>query len=118
MELFERVRAAAPFPGVEVGTSYGTPALRVRKHLLARMWDDGETLVFPCASIDEKEFLLQTEPEVYYETDHYRGYPHVLIRLAVVTDERLREHLADGWRRFASQKLLKEWEQVSNRADQ
>jgi hypothetical protein len=109
--LFERVRAAAAaFPGVEVGSSYGTPALRVRKRLLARMWEDGETLVFPCSSIDEKEFLMETEPEVYYETDHYRGHPHVLIRLAMVTDERLREHMEDGWQRFASKKMVVEWE--------
>lgn len=115
MDLFERVRASAPFPGVEVGTSYGTPALRVRKHLLARMHGDGETLVFPCSSIDEKEFLMQTEPSVYYETDHYRGYPHVLIRLPVVTDERLREHMEEGWRRFASKKLLAEWAATGSR---
>lgn len=110
MESFERVRAAAPFPGVEFGTSYGTAALRVRKPLIARMREDGETLVFSCSSIDEKEFLLNTEPSVYFETDHYRGYPHVLIRLGVVTDERLREHMEEGWRRFASMKMVREWE--------
>jgi hypothetical protein len=106
LQEFERVISAAPFPGVEVSTSYGTPALKVRKHLLARMKEDGETLVFPCSSLDEKAFFMQTEPEVYFETDHYRSYPHVLIRLAVVTDERLREHMEDGWRRFASKKMV------------
>ncbi len=106
--------AAARLPGVDVSTSYGTPALKVRKHLLARMKEDGETLVFPCSSLDEKEFLMETEPEVYHETDHYRGYRHVLIHLAVVTDERLWEHMEDGWRRFASKKMVAEWE---SRAD-
>lgn len=111
MDLFERVKAAAaPFPGVEEGTSYGTPALRVAKKLLARMKEDGETLVFPCATIDEKEFLVATEPDVYFETDHYRNYPHVLIRLNVVTDERLAAHMAEGWRRFANKKLLAQYE--------
>ena len=98
--------AAAPFPGVEEGTSYGTPALRVSKKLLARMKEDGETLVFPCATIDEKEFLMATEPDVYFATDHYKNWPHVLIRLKVVTDERLAEHMAEGWHRFANKKLL------------
>lgn len=74
------------------------------------MREDGETLVFPCSSMDEKTFLMETEPSLYYETDHYRGYPHVLIRLDVVTDERLREHMEEGWRRFASARMVREWE--------
>ncbi len=110
-DLFDRVRAAArPFPGVEESTSYGTAALKVRRHLLARMKEDGEAFVFPCGTIDEKEFLMDTEPEVYFQTNHYRNYPHVLIRLAVVTDERLREHMEDGWRRFATAKMVAEFE--------
>jgi hypothetical protein len=110
-DLFDRVRAAArPFPGVEESSSYGTAALKVRKKLLARLREDGESLVFPCATIDEKEFLMETEPEVYYQTDHYRNYPPVLIRLSTVTDERLREHLEEGWRRFASKKMVADFE--------
>jgi len=31
-------------PEVEVSTSYGTPALKVRKKLIARLQEDGETL--------------------------------------------------------------------------
>lgn len=113
-DLFDRVRAAArPFPGVEESTSYGTAALKVRKHLLARMKEDGETFVFPCASIGEKAFLMESEPKVYFQTDHYRNYPHVLIRLGVVTDERLREHMEEGWRRFATKKMVAEWEAES-----
>ncbi len=74
------------------------------------MKEDGETLVFPCSSVDEKAFLMETEPEVYFETDHYRGYPHVLVRLGAVTNERLRQHMEEGWRRFASRRMVQEWE--------
>ncbi|MBI2764286.1 MAG: hypothetical protein HYX53_00075 [Chloroflexi bacterium] len=66
---FARVlRLAGVLPGVEAGTSWGTPSLRVRKKFLARTKEDGETLVVPCAGLDEKDFLLATEPEVYCET--------------------------------------------------
>ena len=34
-----------PLPGVSEGTCYGTPAFYVSKKLLARMKEDGETLV-------------------------------------------------------------------------
>jgi hypothetical protein len=43
---FEDVRQMGlALPGVEEGTSYGTPALKVGKKLLARLKEDGETLV-------------------------------------------------------------------------
>lgn len=48
---FARVRdiaLARGLPGIEEGTSYGTPALRVRRKPLVRM-KDAETLVFMCA---------------------------------------------------------------------
>ena len=105
---FERVVRLANLPGVEVGTSYGTPALKVKKKLIARMKEDGVTVVIPTSSIDEKEFLIATEPDVYFQTDHYRAWPHVLVRLPVVTDARLREMLEAAWRREAPAKLVKE----------
>jgi hypothetical protein len=108
-ELFQRaIAAAAHLPGVEVGTSYGTPALKVNKKLLARLREDGESLVVPCESIGEKEFFLATEPEVYFQTPHYENGRYVLVRLAAVTDARLREMLEAAWRRLAPKKLLAE----------
>ena len=95
------VRLASHLPGVEEGTSYGTPALRVKKKLLARMKEDGETVVIPTDSVDEKEFLIATEPEVYFQTPHYFAGPYVLVRLPVVTDNRLREMLEAAWCRAA-----------------
>ena len=110
-ELFQRaVAASSHLPGVEVSSSYGTPALKVNKNLLARMKEDGETLVVPTGSIDEKEFLIATEPEVYYQTPHYFSSEYVLVRLQVVTDLRLREMLEAAWRRRAPRKLLAQHE--------
>jgi hypothetical protein len=40
-------RIALAWPEVEDGTSYGTPALKVRKKLLARLKEDGHSLVMP-----------------------------------------------------------------------
>ncbi len=107
---FERLAQLGNFPGVEISTSYGTPALKVKKKLIARMKEDGETVVIPTSSIDEKEFLIATEPEVYFQTDHYRAWPHVLVRLPIVTDARLREMLEAAWRREAPKKLLNEYQ--------
>ncbi len=53
---FDDVRKIAlAWPEVEDGTSYGTPALKVRKKLLARMWEDMETLVMLGVPQDERD---------------------------------------------------------------
>ena len=106
-ELFQRaIGAASHSPGVEVSTSYGTPALKVNKKLLARLREDGESLVVPCESLGEKEFLLATEPGVYFQTPHYENGRYVLVRLNIVTDARLREMLEAAWRRLAPKKVV------------
>jgi len=80
---FDDVRKIAlAWPEVEDGTSYGTPALKVRKKLLARLKEDGDSLVMPGVPRDEREMLVESQPKVFYFTDHYRDYPIALIRLS------------------------------------
>ena len=80
---FDDVRKIAlAWPEVEDGTSYGTPALKVRKKLLVRLREDGDRLVMPGVPQDEREMLVESQPKVFYFTDHYRDYPMVLIRLS------------------------------------
>src|ERR1700676_2713467 len=64
---------------VEDGTSSGTPALKVRKKLLARLKEDGDSLVMPGVPNDERDMLVESQPKVFYFTDNYRDYPMVLI---------------------------------------
>lgn len=94
---FARVRAAAAhLPEVEEATSYGTPALKVRGKLFARL-KDADTLVvhsFP----DEKEMLMQVDPEVYFETDHDKGWHAVLVRLKKISTPKLLHRLEQAWR--------------------
>ncbi|HEV7319556.1 MAG TPA: MmcQ/YjbR family DNA-binding protein [Ensifer sp.] len=90
-------------PEVSIGTSYGTPALLVRDKSFVRMKDD-ETLVVMCA-LEEKEMLLQLEPEFYFETDHYRGWPAMLVRLSAIDDASLTGRLVAAWREKAPKKL-------------
>ena len=102
-ELVRRV--AAHFPGVEEGTSYGTPALRVGKRFFVRLREDGETLVLP-VRFEERDYLLRTAPAKYYLTDHYRDYPTVLVRLRRVREGELANLLEETWRRLAGKRLL------------
>ena len=103
---YERARRIAhEFPGVEDSTSYGTPALKVCGALMARVWEDGETLVLKSTFID-RDLLIHDAPETYYFTEHYRNYEWVLVRLARISAGELRERLEEAWRRVAPAKLL------------
>ncbi|PYP08591.1 MAG: hypothetical protein DMD56_12385, partial [Gemmatimonadetes bacterium] len=49
----------------------------------------------------------------FFTTDHYRGYPTVLIRLARVRTADLRDILEQAWRRSAPKRLIAEYEKRS-----
>ena len=87
--------AGADLPGLERSTSYGTPSLNLRGKFLGRLFD-AETLVIRCP-VEEKTMLMQAEPQFYFQTDHYRGYDAMLVRLARIDDARLAARLERAW---------------------
>ena len=96
-------------PGVEEGTSYRTPAWRVRKKLLARIQEDGETLVLK-VDPDARDALLAADPKIYFVTPHYDGYPMVLVRLPRIGEAALADLLEEAWRGLASARQIAELE--------
>lgn len=93
IEQLARQRA---LPGVARATSHGTPALKVRDNCFVRLLD-ATTLVLQCPP-DQKTLLMDISPDIYFETDHYVGYPAVLIHLDAIDDEELSLRLEDAWR--------------------
>ena len=57
--------------------------------------------------IERKEMLIEAAPETFFDDDHYRGFPAVLVRLAEVQEAELAALLADAWRIQAPKRLLK-----------
>jgi hypothetical protein len=107
---FEQVLLAArAFPGVEQSTSYGTAALKVRGKLLARLHQSGECFVLRADLLD-REILIQSDPAVFFITDHYRDYPWVLVRFATVEPSALSDLLERAWRLVAPKTLLSKYE--------
>jgi hypothetical protein len=98
-------KIALALPGVEAGSSYGTPGLRVQKKFLARLREP-DVLVLTAIDDIEKEFLLATQPETFFITDHYAGHPTILIRLSKVDRRQLKEMFARSWHRIAGKRLL------------
>lgn len=104
---FDDVRALVlTWPDVEDGTSYGTPALKVRKKLLARLKEDGDTLVMPGVPHEERDMLVEHQPKVFSFTDHYRDYEIVLIRLSTANHTHIEPLLRRHWLTLASKAAL------------
>jgi hypothetical protein len=103
---FETVRQIArEFPEAEEGTSYGTPAFKVRGKLFVRLHQSGESIVVRIAD-DERVMRMQADPETFYITDHYVGYPMMLVRLATARPDDLRDLLEESWRSVAPPRLV------------
>ena len=98
-------RLLLALPGVEEGPCYGTPGFRVRGKFLARLRDNNETLVVKCG-FDERDFRMQADPDAFFTTDHYRGYPTVLVRLSAVPVKELEAVLAQAWRLGAPKRMV------------
>jgi len=108
---FDDIRKLAlTWPEVEDGTSYGTPALKVRNKMLVRLREDGDSLVMPAVPQDERAMLVESQPKIFYFTDHYKDYPMVLIRLSkakrAIVEPLLRRH----WRTLASKAVVREFD--------
>ncbi len=98
-----RLAGKLGLPEVTEGTNYGTPALLVKGKSFTRL-KDPETLVL-MVPLEHKELLMEMAPDIYYETDHYKGWPAVLIRLSSIGDDELGQRLADAWRHRAPKRL-------------
>lgn len=96
---------ALGLPGVETGLSYGTPALRVKGRFLARLREDGETVALRIP-FELRDLLLRSDPEVFFITDHYRGHPAILLRLAAARPGQVADLLEQAWRAQAPKRLV------------
>lgn len=107
---FDMVREIGlTLPDVEEGTTYGSPALKVHGRMFACLAvhrsaePDSLALRLP---FDRRDGLIAADPKTYYLTPHYVDYPTVLVRLARVHPDALRDLLLMAWR-FESSKSRK-----------
>jgi hypothetical protein len=104
-------RIALSLPETVEKPWYGTPGYRVKDKgfLRIRTEAEGGLLVF-VEDLGEKEALLTADPEKFFTTPHYDGYPAVLVHLEAIDVDELEELIADSWRIKAPPKVLAKWE--------
>ena len=87
-------------PGVEEGTAYGSPALKLHGQLLGCI--PTNKMVEPNSYVVRVDFaeraeLIAAEPDIYYLKPHYQEYPCVLVRLKKIHPDAMRGLLKMGW---------------------
>ena len=105
------VELASTLPDMEESRSYGTPALKAKGKLVARLRSEDEGgLALRCDMVD-RNMLIQADPDTFYYTDHYADYPMVLINLATVRWDAMPGLLEQAWRQVATQKMIASFDQ-------
>lgn len=102
---------ALSLPGVYETISHGSTIFKVKDRFLTALKDDGITLVLRIGDMAERDMMLETEPDIFFITDHYKPWPGLLVRLSCVTDEGLRRLIEHAWRRNAPKKLVKAYDE-------
>jgi hypothetical protein len=94
-------------PETAEGTSYGHPSFKVCGKFLTRLRAEDDSVVVYVDSLDQRDMLMEAEPETFHITDHYRNYPIVLARLNRVDPVWLSSALTRRWRAIVPAKVAK-----------
>ena len=109
MPTWEDVEAIGlRYPGVEAASWFSTPGLRVAGKGMCRVRTNPDALVIRVLDLGDREALLKGQPDVFFTTPHYDGYPYVLVRLDAVDPAQLEELVEDAWRIRAPKSLVQE----------
>ncbi len=100
---------ALALPEVEERLAFGDPVFVVKRKFLARLRAQDQLLVLPMDEV-ERDIRMQVEPNIYSVNAHYVGKPFVLICMATVDPDDLRDLFAQGWQRVAPKRLAKAYE--------
>lgn len=87
---------ALTLPGAEPSTSYGAPCVRVRGKPIVYPSRERDSFSIACP-LDEKQLLIETDPATFWESDHYCGWPAVLVRYDSIDRERVETVIRRAW---------------------
>ena len=86
----EAVAFAISLPDTELSTSYGQPAVKVNGRAFLYASREADTSFGLSLDLDTIEILKETDPDTFWQTPHYEGWPGVLVRYGSADPERVR----------------------------
>lgn len=103
---FEKI--ALGFETAVAEPHYNKPSVMVFGKFFTRLRAEDDTIVLAVGSMDERDMLLELDPETFTLTDHYRSHPWILARRTKIDAKRLKAMLEQRWRKLAPKKMLRE----------
>jgi len=70
---------------------------------------EGDILGARVADEGVKFALIADEPDIYFTTPHFDGYPAVLVKLAEIDKVGLRDLIVEAWLTLAPKRLVQEF---------
>lgn len=104
----EVVAYGLALPDTVLATSYGKPAVKVVSNGRAFLFPGREEGSFGIGiDLDTIEMLKETDPETFWQTPHYEGYPAVLVRYCSADPDRVRAMIQRSHEWTAAKKPVK-----------
>ncbi len=98
MRSWEEAAAfALTLADTELSTSYGGPAVKVNGKGFLYLGGEPDSSFAVAAPLPEKDLLIETDPDTFWETDHYRAWPALLVRFGGKDEERVRTVITRAW---------------------
>lgn len=72
---------------------------------------DGDVLAARVPDLEARRALIETEPGVYFTTPHFANYPAVLVQLAAIDIQELRELIVEAWSERAPKRIVEQYEE-------
>ena len=79
--------------GADRRRCFNQPSVFLDDRFLAKTHHKEDAVTLQVGSMEMRDMMLETEPKLFYITDHYRKFPFVLVRLSALTKTVLRELL-------------------------
>ncbi len=109
---WERLKALAmelELPGVEETTSWGQPCLKAHGKLWV-WWSPHEDAPVFKVPHDERDMLVEADPQTFFVTDHYRRHALILVRPERLDPAWAEMNLVRVWRAQAPKRVLKAYD--------
>jgi Uncharacterized protein conserved in bacteria len=100
---------ALALPDVQEAVSNGSPVFRVKGKLMARLDQNGESLLIKIDYL-KRDILIHAEPATFYVTDFYRCHPMMFVRLSAIDRKLLGDLLEQAWRLVAPKRLMEAYD--------
>lgn len=90
------VAFALTLPDTYMDPFYGTPCPKVNRKAFVSPGREPDSFHVVCPH-NEKALLLETDPDTFWQTPHYEGWPGLLVRYGSADPERVENVIRRAW---------------------